>query len=661
MADKLFPEFEMYLSGEGIAQSWEDDNALVRYLPVARGIYIRDYSSVSMLSPAQPMTTANYHPFLHLKSIIERIFSNIGYSIHSQFINDTIFNSHISGRFPEPNVSHLIDRMDFRAGRFAPASTTANDFGQVSTNANYLNHSLGNLVETASATEQRNGIGVEGVYDNGGCISVRNDSLCFTPKSSVVAAMRYRLSLTTAYRIASRTRLAGFDTLHFGTSIHQFGLSNPFQDRREAVGKNTQYRVVVFGASASDRWRLVADTNPTNTIVTFSSETAIATTPSVNFPNLRLQKYAPATMQYSDYAGDWAMYDGHVAYEGVTDVELDIVAPPHLITPSSPKYFNDIIFAGAWAGAKLTLRNAIVTPIFEPHPTEHTTIGWADIAAHKFDCRQLLESLYQMFNLSFYIDRSQKVIYIEPDEYYRGNAEKEWTSKIELSKPLVISPPTGLGNKTIKFGYRTTDGATNLLSREQGIEFGAWKTTDDNYFAKSTQHTIRNLLFAPTANYNNQSSTAPSALLMMCGDVKQEWDSSLNFEPKIVRYEGLRQLPTGQHWGWPTFGYSYPYAAFHAPSRWTLCMENRDRCEGLNRFWHSEIETQKSSHLLTAYLHIDAIDIEALRQPNELQCDWRGRFKFLLDGEWSHWRLTKIENYSPDEGIAKCYFTQIVN
>ena len=64
------------------------------------------------------LTFRDYHPFLHVRTLMESIAAQAGYSIRSDFMEtDFVGSLYISGRYPEKETSLLTDRIDigFRA------------------------------------------------------------------------------------------------------------------------------------------------------------------------------------------------------------------------------------------------------------------------------------------------------------------------------------------------------------------------------------------------------------------------------------------------------------------------------------------------------------------------------------------------------------------
>ena len=162
----------------------------------------------------------------------------------------------------------------------------------------------------------------------------------------------------------------------------------------------------------------------------------------------------------------------------------------------------------------------------------------------------------------------------------------------------------------------------------------------------------------------------------------EERVDSLDFPAKVVHYVGMKPLPDGELWGWPGFGRSYPYLAFHAPGGaedaeaplsaageasdavrlpmegFTLCYEDRDGVQGLHVWWDGLVESYERGLRLEAWLRLCPEDIEALVRPNYMKKDFRARFRLHIDGEWSDWRLEEVCDYNPGAAATRCIFVK---
>lgn len=93
----------------------------------------------------------DYHPFLHVATLVETIFAEAGYRIESNFTGSPEFRSlYMSGAYPSRDTAALAARMGFYARRLAPATAQGNHLGRVSANPSTTANSVGNIVETAT-------------------------------------------------------------------------------------------------------------------------------------------------------------------------------------------------------------------------------------------------------------------------------------------------------------------------------------------------------------------------------------------------------------------------------------------------------------------------------------------------------------------------------
>ena len=166
-AEQMFNEieipFETTISATTVYQSWSWDYP-VRFFPVQRDRFT--LPSTTIQQSVRMLTFRDYHPFLHVKSLLEQIAKQAGYTIQSQFFASDLFNSlYISGAYPEKDTGLLLERMGFLAKRFQPAEATADRFGRVYADPLTSLNSIGNIVDSADPNETQNGQTLSDVYN----------------------------------------------------------------------------------------------------------------------------------------------------------------------------------------------------------------------------------------------------------------------------------------------------------------------------------------------------------------------------------------------------------------------------------------------------------------------------------------------------------------
>lgn len=673
---ELFQSYAAQLSAAAVMDSWTSDSA-VRYLPVLREKYDPHNGEASIAPPARILTMSDYHPFIRIADVVQEVFSQAGYSVFSDFFDGELFGSlHMSGNYPETDVEPLKAKMDFCAGRFGSVSSTANYLGRVVANPYSNYNTIGNLVETADPDEVRNGVRVEGVFSNGGCFRAVDQRMAFVPASKITMGFRYTLKYVTAYRIKNGSELTGFNTFYMGNNqTATFSIPNRFEDQKHNIQARMNYRCIVPGYSTGTYYRLTCkmstslSLDPDNPVagdwqtLTLADFTGGSTTVMAPF----MASYADPVLYYGTspsainnvYTGEWLLYFSYVGETGLTDVEVAFTSAPHEISPSSPKYFDDHFFGGAEEGMAFTLSDCKVTPVFEAYPAVGSAVSFADVAAHDISAMEVIAALKHMFNLSFYTDERTKTVRIEPADGLRSGVTVDWSGRIDYSKPLSIAETGGDGPKTITYCYKGGDGAVNRYNTANSEKFGSWSRESAAALASGTRR-YENPLFTPSVNSAASFAAAMSASWLNVGG-RSGTDSSdaLNFPAKIVSYRGMRPLPGGERWSWPSGGGEYPLLTFHESGEGvTLCFEDRDGLRGLNRFHERTLEAADSGRRLTLWLRLMPHEVEALLCPNSMGHDFRARFMFTIAGEAGYWRLEEVCAYDPEAPSTKCVFAK---
>ncbi len=676
-AARMFREleigFSVGLTGTAVLNSWTWERP-VRFFPVQHDSFA--LPSETIQAGVRMITFEDYFPFLHVRSLMEAIAAQGGYTICSEFMDSAFFRSlYMSGRYQEHDPAIPNERMGFRAGRFAAASAAADRFGRVYADPFTSISSVGNLVDTADPTESRDGVTLEGVYNRNGCLKRVGTRLGFFPVESIVAGFEYALSYRSDYYIASRTELGCFNRLLLDDGLErQYKVVNRYEDRRGEFAANRSYRLVVFNHVEGNSYRLNYDRIASSgaatsvSLKTFAERSVAITSPSgesVANPQLWIRN---PDASYSLYTQDWALYDGYVTETGQVDIAVTARSAARTVAPSGGAYFDDIYFGGAREGMQMTLTNAVtLRPVFTSHPGEGTTVTFAQVAAHEIRQIDLVSALRQMFNLYFYTDTLAGKIYIEPREEFYTDTLVDWSEKIDLSQPVTVEELGAEMARTFTLRYQFGDGTVARYDSAHKEVVGRWSAGIANRFATEEEHTYFNPLFTPSLNTEGSYPDAPQLSLLQVGDRDSNGGNpekeNLNFPAKIVSYAGVQTLPEGQYWGWPAYSRAYPLIAFHdARSRTpSLCFEERGGQRGLHRYYDKTVEGYNAGRRITLYLDLRPEEVEAFILPNELKRDFRALFKLRVRGEEVFCRLEEIVDYNPARGgSTRCVFLKNV-
>jgi len=658
--------FSMRLLPTEIVRTWEGEQD-IRFLPIVFDDYRPTYSSPGLLPAQRVLSVDDYHPFIRVKALVEAIFGQAGYAVESRFLESDFFRSlYMSGAYAERDTTAAARRMGFFARRTADAAVTADYSGRVYASPFMTAHSVGNLVDALSPqAEDDEGRALTDAFAAGGCLRMEEGQLLFRPPSPVEVGFEYHLVYETEYRILSRTRLQGFDSVYLGTGADmRFELANRFEDRRRGLKAGFSYRAVVFDHIDGYRYRI--NLSAGGTMGEFSGRSGAVATPASGLPGFpTLYARSADATAWRPYVGDWALYDGYIEERGTTEAVIDLRTAPETAGPGSPKDFHTVYFYGAEPGMTFRLKkSSTLKPYFSARPGYGSRIGFADIACHAVRQSELLAALVHLFNLRIFTDEQEKRVYLEPaDDFYSSGEPADWSAKQVDDGETVLEECDAEQHEARLYGYRGGDGAVERFNREQETSFAEWLVTGTSTAAKQGVETLRNPLFAPTLDEAGHFAEAPSALVPSVGN-RDDTESVDNcrFLPRLVRYAGMKALPGGERWGYPAPEGRYPFAAFHfggdaATEGFTLCFEDRDGQTGLHRFYDREEAIREVGLRLRVTLRLTAREAEALRhrsRNSETGAD--ALFRLRVGGEPVRCRLEAVDRYDPASGLARCRF-----
>lgn len=669
MFNTLGVEYDGELTPTDIRAGWTDGRS-VKFFPVLRDEYPARNSPSDLLPAERVLSPDDYHPFLHVATLAERIFAEAGYRVESRFFASEFFRSlYMSGAYPSHDTAAAEARMGFSARRTAPVTAKANEAGKVVADPATALNSVGNIVETATPqSTDADGNPIDGLYNHGGCFSTDGGRILFTPLAETTAGFEYRLRYTTSHRILSRTRLRGFDTVYLGPGSEMaFTLANRYEDHRAAPEANRTYRALVFDHREGARYRLRYTRDGVEGVVwtEFAARSAQVTTPaSGRFADPVLE--VRNSLGWEPFEGDWALYAGYVGETGETTVELRLRTASEELGPSKPKRFDQIYFAGAEEGMTLTLHEeCALRPRFRSGPGFGSAVRFADVAQHRIRQAELLGALAHLFNLRFYTEEATKRVWIEPaDDFFGAGPETDWSGRTDFSQPEERRDAALEVHETRCWRYREGDGAVSRFDAGAEEPLGAWSVRCPSQAALTGEKVLRNPLFCPSLNAAGHYPNAPSARLLQVGDRDDTEDDGTNFTPRIVRYAGMHPLPEGERWGYPSGEAAYPLAAFHfagdaAAAGFTLCFEDRDGVRGLHRFYDRQTTREARRERIALSLRLAPDEFAALLAPGTGAPDIRSVFRIDTGTGVVRALLDTVEEYDPEAASVRCTFTRL--
>jgi len=88
-----------------VSASWTDDSP-VKFFPIRRDEYPQQNSPSDLLPAERILSVDDYHPFLHVATLVETIFAEAGYRIESNFTSSPEFRSlYMSGAYPSRDTA----------------------------------------------------------------------------------------------------------------------------------------------------------------------------------------------------------------------------------------------------------------------------------------------------------------------------------------------------------------------------------------------------------------------------------------------------------------------------------------------------------------------------------------------------------------------------
>ncbi|MBR5333570.1 MAG: hypothetical protein IKV33_02415 [Alistipes sp.] len=643
------------LNGKTILASWINPAAPVRFLPVLYDDYRVPYDEHSLYPPQRVMTVGDYYPFLSIERLLREAVERGGYTLAGEWVKSEEFRSlMMSGKYASvggQSLSRLKSFAGFEAGRSSSAECVADGQGRAWLSPLVLTSSLGALVDTVEGEE---------LYSNNNCLTISDKGVVYKPATAVTVGFEYYLKYTTDYEILSRKRLKCFDSIYLGEGCDmEFQVANPFNDKRDNLQPNMEYHCIVFDHQEGARYRLTCYHGSSHSVVANQvGERFSFTAPQVDAGSMNcvLMKIASNGVA-SVYSGDWAVYEGHVGFTGQTTVELTIQSPPELVSPSSGRSFNHLYLHGAAEGQRVRLSDECrMRPIFSATPALGSKLTFGDVAAHDVQLIDVVEAVQQMYNLRIFTDEASKRVYVEPrDDFYRDD-EHDWSDRVDLSQPIEVEDLAAGERERFTLSYRTEgDGAVARFNHSAESPLGEWTAQIDSRITSRGEYRHANPLFTPTLNSAPYAS-APSAQVMQVGN--RDADQVATVSARIVRYKGLRDLPDGENWGFPSYGQDYPFAAFHAPDEFTLCFEDRDGVKGLHCHYDEQMAELSLRRRVRLTLRLMPDELLSLAEWDGAEANLRSVFVLNISGQRAKYRLEAVENYEAATGRAVCRFVR---
>ena len=295
------------------------------------------------------------------------------------------------------------------------------------------------------------------------------------------------------------------------------------------------------------------------------------------------------------------------------------------------------------------------------------TVNLSGTLPDKIKQSDFFNSIVKMFNLFVEVDKTNaNKLVIEPrTTFYTSGVTKDWTDKLDYSKETKIVPMGELNNKTYLFTYKEDNDYFNTNYFQNYTEvYGQKKYDIQNDFL---QGEVKNeIIFSPTPLVNTigHDRVIPKIYQLDTNGRIKPCASNI----RILYYGGLKDTAyPWKHIITLTGGYytrnQYAYCGhlddwenptidlnFDITRQVYYTLEKFTLNNLYNKYWKDYIEqiADKDSKLFVGYFNIDEFDIQEL--------DFRNTFFF----ENEAWRLNKIIDYDRvSNQPTKCEFIKL--
>jgi hypothetical protein len=381
--------------------------------------------------------------------------------------------------------------------------------------------------------------------------------------------------------------------------------------------------------------------------------------------NIRVSKDGSNEITYGELSSD---------AEGVLEIQTYLNANEQVrcaILTNSPYYFfilpqiDEFDYAPVEGDLNIASTSYFTGQLLDSTIQEGDTVILSDVLPDNIKQSDFFNSIIKAFNLFVEVDKSNEFnLLIEPrPTFYSSGTVNDWSDKLDYSKETKIIPMGEINNKTYLFTYKDDKDYFNTDYQTKFAEiYGQKKYDIQNDFLKGEVKT--ELIFSPTPLVDTIGHDRVISKIYTLDN-----NGAIKFTPSNIRllyYGGLKTTTnTWQHIATsgttirnnyayaghlddvqnPTFDLSFtnPRQVYYTPERYTT--NNL-----YNKYWKDYIEqiADKDSKIFVGYFLINEFDIQSL--------DFRNTFYFEND----YWRLNKIIDYDISAKVpTKCEFIKL--
>lgn len=645
-----------------------------RLSPIQKGRFIEEAGEDNWRERKWTLLS-DYVPFFRLVTLFRLIFTQAGYAVESSFLDGGAMGDlYISGRWRKYDVDELDEKYGFRAGRFSGQ--------EIGIGLNGIDAmAVGNIVDTADPEEENSdGEKVDDVYNHGGGFQMIEGKPVYVVAKDMTVGLLYTLHYFSPITVDGgawgfknnkwfdRVEIAETDGSMLSFDITKYAPNFDIDARKAITGETKYYFVLssIFLSAPSKYEKLLLGFKTDEENAEDIPEVEMMEIHHKDFFTTPDTAYGRAYLFGKNDKDKPELLNDAVwkIMEVPTEVEITakIYIPARRYTAGTQIRIASPAFRGYTTYRRLeTLAlsgDTTVETYFSPQAGVGDEISSENmLALGEIKQLDIIKAVKQLFNLHLYTDTATRTVYVEPrDDFYNGPV-LDWTDKIDYSKTIEMEELGGdLGNNFI-LTYKDGDPQVSARNESSKTKYAEFTTPILNTVSKKEDYTVANEFFTPAIIRSGGYSAAKDAALLQIGDPsdtdnESPYERDMTFEPKVVRYGGLRTLPTGQQWLYPSGADNVVPAISFQDEATNLGFDKED---GLNRYYQENIELYNHGRRLTLHLHLTPRDVEPFIILNDEKRDFRATVKLRMAGEDVLCKLEEIKDFDPaGKGSTKC-------
>lgn len=282
----------------------------------------------------------------------------------------------------------------------------------------------------------------------------------------------------------------------------------------------------------------------------------------------------------------------------------------------------------------------------------------------------LLKALKDLFNLSFYTDQKERIVYFEPEDDFYNGSEVDISGMVDYNKEISIGQYTPAKNinfqlskdnndKYLEAHNELLDAPLGYSNQQMNNQFGATKKDYTNFFPATYMDKFSWIGLYNTSVPKIWKETSMPAF-------------STEFKSRLLYYNGVQNTVNNDMWTYwiaeynPSINVSgtsqgrttYPQTYFYdldSVNQNSLLFDDKPGSRGLvNKHHKGRLNKLNNSRILNVYLNISPSFINSFSFRNKYRIE-----SSELPETSELYRLIEIGNYDKNKGSSLCKLVQV--